>query len=297
MTLTKAQREQFSEEGYVVIRSALTDADLSPVIHDYEQVIDRLARELYAEGRIRQLYLDEPFETRLARICDDDETMYFESDTFLDVGHVRGKGTFEFMRNRRLLDLVAGIIGPEICCSPMTHIRAKLPSDLERGKNTHVASGHQDAIFLHEEADETFFLTVWLPVCDATPENGCLRVVPKIHKRRVVYWGNSLSNEEGLDVPMKKGDVIFIHKLTPHSSGPNRTNAIRWSMDVRYQRIGTPTGRAFWPSFIARSHTSQKSETDYEDWRRQWLTALEKYPKKVPRKNQPEGPMPYRGEM
>lgn len=68
MTLTKSQREQFSEEGYVVIESALTDADLHPVIHDYEQVIDRLAKELYAEGRIRQLYRDEPFETRLARI-------------------------------------------------------------------------------------------------------------------------------------------------------------------------------------------------------------------------------------
>ena len=168
MTLTKAQLEQFSEEGYVVIERALTDADLHPVIHDYEQVIDRLARELYAEGRIRQLYLDEPFETRLARICDEDEATYFESDTFLDVGHVRGKGTFEFMRNQRLMDLVAGIIGPEICCSPMTHIRAKLPSDLERGRNSNVVSGHQDAIFLHEEADEIFVLTVWLPLCDAT---------------------------------------------------------------------------------------------------------------------------------
>ena len=42
---------------------------------------------------------------------------------------------------------------------------------------------------------------------------------------------------------------------------------------------------------------SPESETDYEKWREQWLTALEKYPKKVRRKNRPEGPMPYRGEM
>ena len=113
----------------------------------------------------------------------------------------------------------------------------------------------------------------------------------------MVYWGNSLPDEEGFNVPMKKGDVIFIHKLTPHSSGPNRTDAIRWSMDVRYQQSGTPTGRAFWPSFIARSHMSPESETDYEDWRRGWMTALERYPKKIPRQNRPEGPMLYRGEM
>ena len=98
-------------------------------------------------------------------------------------------------------------------------------------------------------------------------------------------------------MPMKKGEVIFIHKLTPHSSGTNNTDAIRWSMDIRYQKLGTPTGRAFWPSFDARSRVSPESETGYEEWREAWVTALKKYPTRVPRKNRPEGPTPYRGDM
>ena len=215
MTLKKEQLEHFKEEGYVVLEAALQDVDFEPVIQDYEGVIDKLAKDLHTEGRISQLYADEPFETRLARICDEDEATYFESDTFLDVGHIRGKGTFHFMRNKRLLDLIEGLIGPEICCSPMTHIRAKLPSNLEQGRNSNVVFWHQDAIFFHEEADTTFVLTVWIPLCDTTEENGCLRVMPRIHKHRTVYWGDSLPDGDWVSVPMKKRDVIFIHKLTP----------------------------------------------------------------------------------
>ena len=96
MTLTKEQLEHFKAEGYVVLEAALQDADFEPVIQDYEEVIDRVAKDLYAEGRISQLYAGEPFETRLARICDEDEATYFESDTFLDVGHIRGRGTVSF---------------------------------------------------------------------------------------------------------------------------------------------------------------------------------------------------------
>ena len=113
MTMTKEQLEHFKEEGYVVLEAGLQDVDFEPVIQDYEGVIDKLAEDLYAEGRISQPYADEPFETRLARMCDEDEATYFESDTFLDVGHIRGKGTFHFMRNKRLLDLIEGLIGPE----------------------------------------------------------------------------------------------------------------------------------------------------------------------------------------
>ena len=215
MTLTKEQLEHFKEEGYVVLEAALQDVDFEPVIQDYEGVIDKLAKDLYAEGRISELYAGQPFETRLARICDEDEATYFESDTFLDVGHIRGRGTFHFMRNRRLLDLIEGLIGPEICCSPMTHIRAKLPSDLEQGRNSNVVFWHQDAIFFHEEADATFVLTVWIPLCDTTEENGCLRVMPRIHKHRTVYWGDSLPDGDWVSVPMKKGDVIFHSQTNP----------------------------------------------------------------------------------
>ena len=128
MKLSERHREQFVDQGYVVVEGALTDGDLQPVIDDYSAIVADLAKKLHAEGRISRLHEEEPFDTRLARICDEDEETYFDSDEFLDVGQARPRGTFEFMRNGNLLDLVEGFVGPEISCNSISHIRAKLPS-------------------------------------------------------------------------------------------------------------------------------------------------------------------------
>jgi hypothetical protein len=297
MNLTHQHLTRFKTDGYVVVENALTRDDLGLVISDYEGVVDRLARDLYARNRIGYLYEYEPFDTRLARICDEDEATYFESDNALDIGQVRGEGTFLFMRCRNLLDVVEDLVGPEICCSPMTHIRAKLPADETVGRNSNVVFWHQDAVFLHEEADDVFFVTAWIPLSDTTEENGCLRVMPGVHLNRTVYWDNQMPEGDVVSVPMKRGDVILIHKLTPHSSGPNRTDSIRWSMDVRYQMRGTPTGRSFWPSFDARSRHDPNCEISYATWRDAWIEALSAFPQKVSRPNRPTYPRPYLGDM
>ena len=296
MKLSEKHREQFVEQGFVVVEGALTDGDLQPVIDDYSAIVDELAKKLHAGGRISRLYEEEPFDTRLARICDEDEETYFESDEFLDIGHVRGRGTFEFMRNRNLLDLVEGFIGPEIACNSISHIRAKLPSDESRSRDSNIAPRHQDAIFTTPEARELFVLTVWLPLNEATAENGCLQVAPGVHRGGIVYWGRSLPEYEAATVPMRKGDVIFLHKLCPHGSGTNDTDGIRWSMDLRYQRLGTPSPRPEWPGLAARSRENPGALTAYEEWAAAWEQALEKHPKKLgyPR---PSEPAPFAGEM
>lgn len=301
MKLTNQHLTQFKTDGYVVVQNALAETDLDLVISDYESVVDQIAGDLYAQNRIGYLYQYqyqyEPFDTRLARICDEDEATYHESDAALDVGQVRGKGTFLFMRCPNLLNVVEGLIGPEICCSPMTHIRAKLPTDEDTGRNSNVVFWHQDAVFLHEEADDVFFITAWIPLSDTSEENGCLRVMPGVHLNKTVYWDNQMPDSDAVSVPMKRGDVILIHKLTPHSSGPNQTNAIRWSMDVRYQMRGTPTGRSFWPGFDARSRQDPECETSYATWRNDWIKALREFPEKVSRPNRPKDALPYHGDM
>ena len=45
-----------------------------------------------------------------------------------------------------------------------------------------------------------------------------------------------------------------------HSSLPNLSENIRWSLDLRYNPIGQPTGRAWFPGFIARSKSKPESE-------------------------------------
>jgi phytanoyl-CoA hydroxylase len=287
MTLTPRQMDRFFTNGYLVVPNALTDADLEPVIREYEEKIDRRARELHAAGKLSRLYEAEPFERRLACICRETMEIYPEMDIMVH----RGKAAFDFLRNDRLLDLVECFVGPEITCSPIQHIRAKLPSALSpeiqgRG-DTHIAPWHQDMGVTWADADPHFILTVWLPMVDATVENGCMEILPGLlgagllphHTKAGVgttIVPESLPAIEPVALPVKKGDVIFMHKEVPHRSTPNRSDTVRWSMDLRYQKTGTPTGRPFHPEFVVRSRSNPASVlTDHDAWRRMWIEGLE----------------------
>ena len=297
--LTASQTDQFSRDGYLLIEQVLHDDDTQPVIDEYNDYVDHMARSLVDAGRIDDPCSDEGFETRLAGLCKQDEATYREADQLVDIASVLGEQTFHLLRNERLLDAIEAIVGPEITCSPIQHVRCKLPASLWDGGSSYVAPWHQDAQVHTEEADPQFILTVWIPLVDTDERNGCLRVIPQVHRESQVLWSKGFGISEGnmpdrevLSVPMRRGDLLLLHKLTPHASELNQTDAIRWSMDLRYQEAGTPTGRSCYPDFVARSRLHPESELrDWATWKKAWQDALATYPTKVPRRSRPEMPV------
>ena len=282
MKLTQEQVAQFEADGFLLVRSALPDADLDPLIAEYEAHIDKRARQLHAEGKISDVHAAAPFDRRLALICKECDELYPE----LDIMKLRAKAAFSFLRSDNLLDMVEAFVGPEITCSPIQHMRAKIPQGLSSsGKDPHVLPWHQDAGVTWKEADNEFILTVWLPLTRADEQNGCLQVMPGVvgtglrpHVTRAgmgtVIVDEHMPKSKPLTLPMDKGDVLFFHKETPHRSTPNLTDTVRWSMDLRYQKIGTPTGRPFHPEFVARSRANPESElNDWAEWDRLWAAA------------------------
>ena len=111
--------------------------------------------------------------------------------------------------------------------------------------------------------DETLVVACLIPLIDTTLENGCLWVAPRRHKEGVLthFWGEGglnilledVSEAERLPMPMKAGSIVMFSSMLPYGSLANRTDTIRWSMDLRYQAIGKPTGRWYVPGFVARS--------------------------------------------
>jgi hypothetical protein len=76
---------------------------------------------------------------------------------------------------------------------------------------------------------------------------------------------------------MKRGDVLFMHRLTCHSSLPNVSDKVRISFDLRYNPTGQPTGRPLFPGFVARSRQDPTSELrDAEAWAQSWYDTREK---------------------
>ena len=289
MKVTQENIEQFEEEGYVVFRGALTQDDLRPAIEGYEDVVEEIAQRRYSEGKIKSLHENESFGTRLARI-EDESSEEFNQLGSIDIGPTRRRGVFDFLRNENLVDLIEPFIGPEITCNAISHMRPKMP-------NTDVVF-HQDAVFTTQDAQRILQLTVWVPLVAATEENGCMQVRPGIHKQRQVYWNynETLPVTEPVTLPMDEGDVLFVHKLAPHGSGPNNTDAVRWSMDLRYQKTGEPSPRPEWPSMIVRSRRDPSTEPQYEPWCEAWAAALEENPTQI-RYERPPKPRAYEGEM
>ena len=225
----------------------------------------------------QDLYVAEPFERRLIHLHRQCEEIYSD----LDIMHLRGRAMFEFMRNDSLLDLVEPLIGtPEITCNPIQHLRPKLPASDPHG-GEHVAKWHQDIAVMLPEADPVFILTVWIALAEATPENGCMEIIPGVqgqgllHRSSATLSPEEMPKGEPVALPMSRGDVLLMHKEIPHRSFPNRSDTIRWSIDLRFQATGTPTGRSFWPDFAVRSAAAPSSVlTDYEAWSKMWIEAL-----------------------
>ena len=60
----KTNSEKFTEQGYLVVKSALCEADLAPLIAVVSAAVDKRAAERYSEGIISNTYEEMPFERR-----------------------------------------------------------------------------------------------------------------------------------------------------------------------------------------------------------------------------------------
>jgi phytanoyl-CoA hydroxylase len=242
--LSSEQRKQFDREGYLVVEGLFTDADLQPVIDAITAEVDRRAREFAAAGQLSRTYEELGFETRLAAIAAENDRI---ARSMWD-GKLALPAFFDLIRHPKLLDIAEQFCGPEIIASSVYRLRPKVP---------HHSWGpvpwHQDSGYFEPYCDAALVLTVWLPLVDATPERGCLWVIPGVHKSGVYRHGPDAAHHyleipvpalpptESICVPVKKGGVLLLHNLTPHASFENDSGIVRWSMDLRYQSASLPT--------------------------------------------------------
>jgi phytanoyl-CoA hydroxylase len=295
--LTPAQRQQFEDEGCIVVHNVLDRSlDIDPVMKEYSGVLDGIATSLFAEGAIKSMYADLSFSDRLTQICAESGRNF---PKFFDISlpmknckpdspiHL-GPATFRLMTSPRLLDAIEDIMGPEIYSNPVQHIRMKLPkraiaAGFENSGAVGKVGWHQDNGVVLEEADEAAILTVWIPLNEATIENGCLQVFPRSHRDDLLDHcptdngmripDKLLPAKQARPLPMPAGSVIFMHQKTVHSSLDNMTDdQVRLSFDLRYQPIGQPTGRPAFPGFVARSAAHPEAVLrDPAGWAKLWL--------------------------
>jgi ectoine hydroxylase-related dioxygenase (phytanoyl-CoA dioxygenase family) len=317
--LSDSAIERLEVDGYVVVEDVFDpESDFAPLIAEWDDVLSGLADGLIAEGLLTSRHEGLPFAERLVAISlESGRNLPQPFDISLPQRNITaespmhlGDAIFGLITDDRLLDVVARVIGQEIISNPVQHIRMKLPQRAlsSEGESSFLAgsvSMHQDLGVLTEEADAATILSVWVPITDATVENGCLKVIPGSHRRDLLDHcltganlgipDKLLTLQEAVPVPMRAGSALIFGQQLIHGSLDNVTaDEVRISMDLRYQPPGQPSGRGGFPSFVARSAVQPESVLrDPEEWRRRWREAqLRLAERELPKFNRWNGDSP-----
>ncbi len=289
MNLSAEQKESFNQKSFLIVKNLINPQDFIPIENAYTSLIDKQAHLLYQQGLIDNLYTDEPFTTRLGKIANqwskhnvEDLRKFLLS---LDICNSRLESVFNFFFNKSLLSTVECLIGSEITLNPDQHVRAYIPSGNE--KQLLQVPWHQD-ICGHDKNVDPKLLVAWIPFIDVNPKNGCLQIIPGIQnelphdhdpikKHYIFIKPEYFSDKVPVDCVMNRGDVLFMNLYAPHRGHPNQSSMVRWSMDLRFQKTGTPTGIEKLPSFIIHSNINPNSIVDsFDNWAEKWKNAMSK---------------------
>ena len=101
--------------------------------------------------------------------------------------------------------------------------------------------------------------SAWVALDAATPQNGCLKVVPMSDPQPMAHgapadrhaFGNRIHEtdipaDKVVSVPLAAGDVLFFHDLLPHASYDNTSGDDRWSLIATYRDADVPDASTVW---------------------------------------------------
>jgi len=278
--LTTEQLGHYREQGYVMLRGLFDPSELQPLIDQIDAAVDKQAREWYAEGRIGSAYAEYGFKTRFIKMVEDAGELLYNQFTG---SRLLVPTLFDLLRHPKLLDIVEPIVGSEIHCEGRHRLRPKLPNydlaDFRWHEDTLYTARrityveHQYGLGAHDPRRNRKVLSrivaapqmpepgFWIPLVDVDEVNGCLHLLPGGHRHTpptIEEWEPTsfVPQIEGLEpvaAPMRVGDALLMHQHFPHDSPPNRSDHIRWSVDIRYQSGSYPVKSAREPGFLARS--------------------------------------------
>lgn len=248
----------YERDGYVVVTDLIDDRDLDPIRDFIKAKVDTYGSELYSEGKLTSRYENESFERCYAAICEELDILprNWSFGMF-------GREFYDLYNLPGVLAVLRLLLGPEVSNIGTPALRTKLPGSVITSFPWHQDSQYLDQATIGKKEQHTgdlHMVTVWVPLVEATIENGCCWVIPGSHR-----WG-LLEGTRGADsnirmeidveargtpiaVPLKPGGALFMSNLCVHTSKVNTTRKSRWSIDFRYfptpdRADLTPTARA-----------------------------------------------------
>lgn len=274
--LSKEDREAFHKNGVVVLRGFYdVEREIRPIQYAIHQIIGLVIDRhgLAISGRERE-FSPASFDSgynELIRINrgygGEVYDLVKQIPAFLRLtSSERSESLFRDLRSTNLAGIGVGSYG----------IRIDNP-----GEEQFRSQWHQEYLFQPQSVDG---IVLWAPLVEITPEIGPVVYCVGSHRdglRKCIKHGAyasktgaykiSLFDEENVvrqypkQAPLTSpGDVIVMDYLTIHSSGYNRANRSRWSMQSRYFNFRDPSGMEIgWKPAVTAGTDIEKIFADY----------------------------------
>jgi chlorinating enzyme len=208
-TLTAADVATFNREGYLKGIRIFHDAEISEIRSYFD---DLLARTLAAGG-----------------------------DSYsISTAHLAHARVYDLLTDARLVALVKDLLGENVI-GWGSHFFCKMPGDGKR------VAWHQDASYWPLSPSKA--VTIWLAIDDASPQNACMRYIPRSHHLGHLTYRLSETDEanvlnqtvEGIeqlespvDVELRAGEISMHSDLLLHGSEANTSTRRRCGLTLRY---------------------------------------------------------------
>jgi len=232
--LTEAQVDQFSQDGYLVIRKLLDDQETALTLQAARQ--------------------DEAMRINAMSVVDTQG-----KSTNLSLWNHPGDDIYgAICRSRRVVDSMEELLGGEVY-----HYHSKLSA--KEPKVGGAWEWHQDYGYWYQNGCLFPDLaSVFIALDPATRENGCLQLLRGSHRMGRVEHGRfgsqtgadperveaAMQRMERVYCEMAPGDAVFFHGNTLHSSDANLSDRPRWGLICCYNtRNNNPYKDSHHPSY------------------------------------------------
>lgn len=217
----------FQENGYLLYRESVFPADLFKALQAH-------------------------FERALA-----DWSEAGKSPEHMDVPHLADPRLFRWLMDERVLDLVESLIGPDIALWS-SHFICKPPGVGKR------VPWHEDSTYWKGRLEPMDVVTIWLAIDPATPDNGCMRVIPRTHHGSGFSAYDPVENpdhevfdteirngqfdeSEAIDCILEPNQCSIHHAKLIHGSAANTSTKRRCGYTMRYMPTTVKHLSENWP--------------------------------------------------
>jgi phytanoyl-CoA hydroxylase len=244
--LTAEERARLDEQGYLLRENLIGPEWVAQIRAEIDNLHERMAEQTPEGVHVSWEHeVDPAIQRRIKQLMHAERV-----SPALD----------RLVRSPEVVDIVEAVLGPDVS---LFHCKLLMKA----ARDGTVTPWHQDYSYWITDDNRPLMLNCMLSIDDATPENGCIQMVPGSHRRGLMehdragkVFGRFLPGyfqprEDAVTVPMPAGSAIFFGPLVIHGSDANRSERDRRAVTIAYNVTGNgpPStfrevlrGRALW---------------------------------------------------